>query len=75
MTKDQDACGLIQLRHTVPGSILYHSYWYRSGVNQTMTQNLHEIARQAEDIVDLQPGDLVLDIGCNDGTLFDGYRV
>jgi len=75
VTRDQDACGLIQLRHTVPASILYHSYWYRSGVNQTMTQNLHEIARQAEELVDLQPGDLVLDVGCNDGTLLDGYQI
>jgi NDP-4-keto-2,6-dideoxyhexose 3-C-methyltransferase len=74
MTRNQEACGLIQLRHTVPGSILYRSYWYRSGVNQTMTRNLHEIASQAEEIVDLRPGDLVLDIGCNDGTLLDGYR-
>ena len=46
MTKDQDACGLIQTRHTVPGSILYSSYWYRSGVNHTMTENLHGIARR-----------------------------
>ena len=37
MTRDQDACGLVQTRHTVPGSILYQNYWYRSGVNQTMT--------------------------------------
>ena len=44
MTRDQNACGLIQTRHTVPGAILYHSYWYRSGVNRTMTENLHEIA-------------------------------
>lgn len=73
MTKDQNACGLIQTRHTVPGSIMYHSYWYRSGVNQTMTLNLHEIARQAEQLIGLCPGDLVIDIGCNDGTLFDGY--
>jgi hypothetical protein len=73
-TKDQNACGLIQTRHTVPGSILYHSYWYRSGVNKTMTRNLHEIAQQAEELVELRPGDLVIDIGCNDGTLFDGYR-
>ena len=57
-----------------PAAILYHSYWYRSGVNETMTRNLHEIARQAEYIVDLQPGDFVLDIGCNDGTLLDGYE-
>jgi hypothetical protein len=74
MTADQDACGLIQTRHTVPGAILYHSYWYRSGVNQTMTRNLHEIAQTVEQLVDLQSGDLVIDIGCNDGTLFDGYR-
>jgi hypothetical protein len=73
MTRDQDACGLIQTRHTVPGSILYHSYWYRSGVNRTMTENLHGIARQAEELVALTPGDLVIDIGCNDGTLLDGY--
>jgi hypothetical protein len=73
MTADQDACGLLQLRHTVPGSILYQSYWYRSGVNETMTRNLHEIALQAEDLVALEAGDLVVDIGCNDGTLLDGY--
>ena len=74
MTQDQDACGLIQTRHTVPGAILYHSYWYRSGVNRTMTENLHGIAAAAEALVGLTPGDLVIDIGCNDGTLLDGYR-
>jgi hypothetical protein len=74
MTADQDACGLVQTRHTVPGSILYRSYWYRSGVNRTMTENLHGIARQAEDLAGLEEGDLVVDIGCNDGTLLDGYE-
>jgi len=74
MTRNQEGCGLIQLRHTVPGAILYQSYWYRSGVNQTMTRNLHEIATQAEELVELHPGDLVIDIGCNDGTLLDGYE-
>lgn len=74
MTQDQEACGLIQTRHTVPGSILYSSYWYRSGVNRTMTENLHGIARAIESIVTLEPGDLVVDIGCNDGTLLDGYQ-
>lgn len=74
MTRDQEACGLIQTRHTVPGSILYSSYWYRSGVNRTMTENLHSIAHAVESIVSLEPGDLVVDIGCNDGTLLDGYQ-
>ena len=73
MTRDQEACGLIQTRHTVPGSILYSSYWYRSGINRTMTENLHGIAQAVQSIVPLEPGDLVVDIGCNDGTLLDGY--
>ncbi|HYP48494.1 MAG TPA: class I SAM-dependent methyltransferase [Thermoleophilaceae bacterium] len=74
MTADQDACGLVQIRHTVPGSILYQNYWYRSGVNQTMTRNLHSIARGVESLTGLSAGDLVVDIGCNDGTLLDGYE-
>jgi C-methyltransferase C-terminal domain/Putative zinc binding domain/Methyltransferase domain len=73
MTRDEEACGLIQTKHTVPGSILYHSYWYRSGINRTMTVNLHGIAQAAQELVGLSPGDLVVDIGCNDGTLLDGY--
>lgn len=73
-TRDPEACGLLQLRHTVPGSILYGSYWYRSGINRSMTENLHEIAREAVGAVGgLRPGDLVIDVGCNDGTLLDGY--
>ncbi len=69
-----DACGLVQLHHSVSSHLLYDSYWYRSGINRTMTDNLHEIARQASELIGgLDEGDLVLDIGCNDGTLFDGY--
>ena len=74
MTSEQEACGLIQTKHTVPGSILYSSYWYRSGVNRTMTENLHGIARGVEAIVPLESGDLVVDIGCNDGTLLKAIR-
>jgi hypothetical protein len=70
---DERSCGLIQLRHSVPPNVLYASYWYRSGVNQTMRDNLAGIARFAEETVKLQSGDLVLDIGCNDGTLLKSY--
>ncbi|CAN5158036.1 class I SAM-dependent methyltransferase [soil metagenome] len=74
-TARPEGCGLLQLGHSLSGDLLYSSYWYRSGINRTMTANLHEIAGQAADLVGgLAPGDLVVDIGCNDGTLFDGYR-
>jgi len=71
---DQKACGLVQLKHSVPPNILYRSYWYRSGINQTMRDNLAGIAQHAEATVELQSGDLVIDIGCNDGTLLKSYR-
>lgn len=71
---DEHACGLVQLRHSVPPKVLYQSYWYRSGVNQTMRDNLAGIARVAEEIAGLKAGDLVVDIGCNDGTLLKSYR-
>ena len=71
---DERACGLVQMRHTVPPKVLYQSYWYESGINQTMRDNLGGIALMAEKAVGLRAGDLVLDIGCNDGTLLKAYR-
>jgi hypothetical protein len=73
-TKDENACGLVQLRHSVPPAVLYRSYWYRSGINQTMRNNLASITARAEQLVSLKPGDLVVDIGCNDGTLLKSYK-
>ena len=53
---------------------MYQNYWYRSGTNQTMRTALADIANTAEQLVRLQPGDAVLDIGCNDGTLLSSYK-
>ena len=66
-------CGLLQLHHTVSPSKMYRNYWYRSGVNKTMIDELNNIASMAEKIV--RPGyqDIVVDIGCNDGTLLRAY--
>lgn len=61
--------GLVQLAHTVPGDIMYRKYWYKSGTNATMTNELMSIAKKAHDVMRLEKGDLFLDIGCNDGTL------
>jgi SAM-dependent methyltransferase len=66
-------CGLVQLEHAVAPSVLYDHYGYRSGTNEMMRANLAGIAHQTESIVSLQPNDVVLDIGCNDGTLLQSY--
>lgn len=71
-TRDERACGLLQMRHSVPPEILYSAYWYRSGTNATMTNHLLNIAREAEAMAGDGPR-LALDIGCNDGTLLRSY--
>ncbi|MEK7464446.1 MAG: class I SAM-dependent methyltransferase [Patescibacteria group bacterium] len=68
-------CGLLQLRHTVSGEVMYRNYWYKSGINQTMTDELNGIANKVSEIVGLKSGDLVIDIGANDGTLLRGYKI
>jgi len=71
-----DRCTLLQLRHTAPQELLYaRYYWYRSGVTDTMRRALRDITRQIESMVPLKTGDVVLDIGANDGTLLATYTV
>jgi len=67
-------CHLLQLKHTVPADNMYRNYWYRSGTNKTMRDALADIANTAEQLMHLKDGDIVLDIGCNDGTLLAAYK-
>jgi SAM-dependent methyltransferase len=71
-TKDEKACGLLQMEHSVPPEVLYSSYWYRSGTNDTMKNHLKGIVKKAVSILNKSNG-AVLDIGCNDGTLLNYY--
>ena len=66
-------CTLLQLRHSVNPELLYRQYWYRSMINDSMRTALAEIAHLAEALAELKRGDVVLDIGCNDGTLLRSY--
>ena len=71
---NRNSCGLVQLRHTTPPNLMYERYFYRSGINQTMPKNLKEIVNQAISKINLDSNDLVVDIGCNDGTLLENYK-
>src|SRR5580692_2507458 len=68
-----DKCSFIQLKHRVNPDRLYKKFWYRSGINEQMTQELLAIVKNADRTVELKDGDKVLDIGCNDGTLLGWY--
>ena len=68
-------CSLVQLRHTAPQEFMYtRFYWYRSGVTETMQQALRDITLSIEQRIALKPGDVVLDIGSNDGTMLRTYE-
>ena len=71
-TKDEKACGLLQMEHTVPPEVLYSAYWYRSGTNNTMREHLRNLTEEALATLNKTVG-RVLDIGCNDGTLLRYY--
>jgi len=67
-------CDLVQLAHSYDPKLLYgQNYGYRSGLNGSMVKHLGEKVQTITQKVDLQPGDLILDIGSNDGTLLKAY--
>lgn len=66
-------CLLVQLADTFPREKLYEHYWYRSGVNESMVAHLEGIAAKAAEMTAVGPGETVIDIGANDGTLLGLY--
>lgn len=67
-------CGLVQLKHSFDASEMYgENYGYRSGLNNSMVKHLNSKVRGILDIVSLNAGDMVIDVGSNDGTLLRAY--
>lgn len=67
-------CSHVQLMERVPPGAMFDDYLYVSSASDTLKAHLFElsdvvVARRA-----LRPADLVVDIGCNDGTLLRGFR-
>ena len=65
-------CSLVQLDDVIDSNLMYRNYWYKSGINQSMRDHLKDLADQAQSLINLGPSDVIIDIGCNDGT-FLGY--
>jgi len=68
-----DGCGLVQLRDMLDRDSLFRQYWYLSGLNPTMVSALRDVVESIKDRVALADGDVVIDVGANDGTLLDLY--
>ncbi len=61
--------GLVQLRHTAASDDMYKKYWYRSSTNESMVEELKQIATSVTKLMRVGKDDIWIDIGCNDGTL------
>lgn len=73
-TGSDDVCGLLQLEHSYDLGEMYGvNYGYRSGLNASMVKHLHEKVEKIIKKVELNKGDLVVDIGSNDSTTLQAY--
>ncbi len=68
-------CTLSQLDYCVPGEVVYHGeYPYRTGVTRELADYQGELASSIVSELKLSADALVVDIGCNDGTLLQAFR-
>lgn len=69
-----NACGLLQMEHSYDlGEMYGENYGYRSGLNGSMVAHLNAKVKRILGMVNLQEGDLVVDIGSNDSTTLQAY--
>jgi SAM-dependent methyltransferase len=54
--------------------LFFREYPYRTGVTEALVVAFDEGAARAIDLLGLKEGDLVVDVGSNDGTLLHGFK-
>jgi len=68
-------CQLLQLEHSAPQEIMYKKYyWYKSGITKTMRDGLRELYCDIKKNCNIKSGDVILDIGANDGTFLKYFK-
>ncbi len=68
-------CTLSQLDYCVPGDVVYHTkYPYRTGVTRELAAYQSQLATDIVGDLRLSTDAMVVDIGCNDGTLLQAFR-
>ena len=74
LVKCFDWCGLVQLNHSFDKAKLYNEhYGYRSSLNRSMADHLARVAYIVKTIAQPVQGDVIVDIGSNDGTFLNQF--
>ncbi len=71
---DGSTCGLVQLGHRLDLTAMYDAYPYTSATNSSMSKILQDVADSGKAQNNLVDGDVILDIGGNDGTLLNFFK-
>ncbi len=66
-------CGHVQLTEAVPPQAMFQDYLYVSSASDTLKRHLYDLSDVLVERRGLGSDDLVIDIGCNDGTLLNGF--
>jgi SAM-dependent methyltransferase len=67
-------CGHVQLTESVPPEEMFDNYLYISSASDTLKNHLWDLSDLLVQRYALGAQDLVIDIGCNDGTLLRGFQ-
>lgn len=67
-------CTHVQLPDRVPPEAMFTNYLYVSSASETLKRHFDGLSAMLIARVQPQPEDLVVDIGCNDGTLLAAFR-
>lgn len=68
-------CHLVQLGLIVDPQVIFpKEYPYTSGTTKVLRENFADLGQEARKMINLSSGNLVLDIGSNDGTLLSNFK-
>jgi 2-polyprenyl-3-methyl-5-hydroxy-6-metoxy-1,4-benzoquinol methylase len=67
-------CWQVQIAEFPSQEFLFTDHPYITGVNVPIVQHFERLAQKAVEKLKLQPNSLVMDIGCNDGTLLRSFQ-
>jgi SAM-dependent methyltransferase len=68
------SCTHVQLMDPVPPLEMFENYLYISSASDTLKNHLWDVSDDLTARYALRNPDLVIDVGCNDGTLLEGFK-
>jgi len=68
-------CSLVQLLDVIAPEVLFSHYLYVTGVSETMRAHYRGYAADVAEFMGLGPGDLVIEVASNDGSLLKEFQL